>query len=93
MTIYVKVGAARSDPEWSLAMIVRDAEQDIGNVLDDAAVFCDELVVVDTGSVDATKKVAAEHGASVYDFEWIDDFSAARNASFDFCGGRWIPLA
>ena len=35
---------------WSLAMIVRDAEAQIGDVLDDAAAICDELIVVDTGS-------------------------------------------
>jgi glycosyltransferase involved in cell wall biosynthesis len=75
---------------WSLAMIVRDAEPDIGQVLDDAAVFCDELIVVDTGSKDLTKEVAAAHGARIVEFEWIDDFSAARNASFDECAGRWI---
>ena len=37
------------DVDWSLAMIVRDAEAQIGQVLDDAAVICDELVVVNTG--------------------------------------------
>ena len=89
MTIYLGVGTRR-EVNWSLAMIVRDAEPDIGHVLDDAAVFCDELVVVDTGSEDATKTVATEHGASVFDFEWIDDFSAARNVAFDHCRGRWI---
>ena len=76
--------------DWSLAMIVRDAEAQIGQVLDDAAAVCDELVVVDTGSTDDTKMVAADHGAKVFDFEWIDDFSAARNYSFEQCTGQWI---
>jgi glycosyltransferase involved in cell wall biosynthesis len=71
-------------------MIVKDAEPDIASVLDDASVFCDELVVVDTGSKDATKTVASAHGARVVEFEWIDDFAAARNFSFDQCRGRWI---
>jgi glycosyltransferase involved in cell wall biosynthesis len=89
MTIHVKTSKG-VEPTWSLAMIVRDAEPDIGNVLDDAAAFCDELVVVDTGSLDDTKRVAAGHGARVIDFEWIDDFAAARNASFENCRGHWI---
>lgn len=89
MTVYLGAKTPR-EVSWSLAMIVKDAEPDIGGVLDDAAVFCDELVVVDTGSKDATRTVATEHGARVFDFEWIDDFSAARNASFDHCRGRWI---
>ncbi len=71
-------------------MIVKDAEAQIGEVLKDAAAVCDELVVVDTGSQDATKSVAAGHGANVFDFEWIDDFSAARNVAFGHCTGRWI---
>lgn len=62
----------------------------IGRVLGDAAEFCDELVVVDTGSSDATKDVAVEHGAKTFDFTWVDDFSAARNFSFEKCSGDWI---
>jgi hypothetical protein len=77
-------------PSWSLAMIVRDAEEQIGDVLDDAASFCDELIVVDTGSIDATKAVALSHGAKVFEFPWIDDFAAARNESFSHCTGQWI---
>ncbi len=81
---------AGSDVNWSLAMIVKDEENLIGHVLDDAAAICDELIVVDTGSTDATKALAAEHGAKVFDFDWIDDFSAARNFSFEQCTGKWI---
>jgi glycosyltransferase involved in cell wall biosynthesis len=75
---------------WSLAMIVKDEEQTLGRVLDDAAAICDELIVVDTGSTDATVKVATDHGARIFDFEWVDDFAAARNSAFDRCAGDWI---
>jgi glycosyltransferase involved in cell wall biosynthesis len=71
-------------------MIVRDAEAQIAEVLQDASTVCDELVVVDTGSTDATRELAAAHGAKVIDFEWIDDFAAARNVSFEHCTGDWI---
>lgn len=47
----------------------------------DAAV--DFVVVCDTGSDDATKQIAADRGCKVVDFEWCDDFSAARTASYD----------
>lgn len=87
MTIHV--GKSRR-VSWSLAMIVRDAEAQIGQVLDDASAICDELVVVDTGSIDATKEIAMKHGARVVDFQWIDDFAAARNVSFEQCTGDWI---
>ena len=38
-----------------------------------------EIVVVDTGSKDDSKRAALEYTDKVYDFEWCDDFSAARN--------------
>jgi glycosyltransferase involved in cell wall biosynthesis len=75
---------------WSLAMIVKDAEAQIEDVLRDASSFCEELIVVDTGSSDSTRELAAKHGAKVIEFEWIDDFAAARNVSFEHCTGDWI---
>ena len=74
----------------SLAMIVRDEESLIRRVLTDAGAVCDELVVVDTGSSDNTRAIAAEAGASVHEIPWRDDFATARNASFAWCSGDWI---
>ena len=67
----------------SLCMIVRDEEDVLARCLDSAAGLVDEVVIVDTGSQDRTKEVAARYTDKVYDFPWIDDFSAARNYSFD----------
>src|SRR4051794_27913526 len=64
-------------PTLSLAMIACDEETILARVLGDAATFCDELVVVDTGSSDATVEVAARCGAGVEHFTWVDDFAAA----------------
>lgn len=74
----------------SLAMIVRDEAPTIARVLADAATCCDELVVLDTGSTDATCQLAAQAGARVQEFAWCDDFAAARNAAFAACTGDWI---
>jgi glycosyltransferase involved in cell wall biosynthesis len=49
----------------------------------------DEIVVVDTGSVDRTREIAREHGAKVFEFAWIDDFAAARNAALDHATGDY----
>mgnify|MGYP001025252107 CR=1 FL=1 len=66
----------------SLCMIVRDEEAVLGRCLDSIAGLFDEIIVTDTGSRDATKRIAADHGAHVFDFAWCDDFAAARNDSF-----------
>ena len=64
-------------------MIVRDEKDVIGRCLQSAEGIADEIIVMDTGSKDETKAIAASFGAKVYDLEWTDDFSRARNASFD----------
>lgn len=65
----------------SLTMIVRDEERHLRRCLGSVRGLFDEIVVADTGSKDRSKQIAAEFGARVFDFPWIDDFSAARNAS------------
>lgn len=79
-----------AQPTLSLSMIVRDAEETVGNALKDASQFCDELVVVDTGSADNTVEIVRSFGARIFHFDWINDFSAARNFAADQCLGTWI---
>lgn len=74
----------------SLAMIVRDAEATLERALKVALPFCDELVVVDTGSTDQTIEIANQQGAKVFNFPWCDDFAVARNEAFLHCTGDWI---
>jgi len=63
-------------------MIVRDCADDLEIALKSIHEHVDEIVIVDTGSKDHTKDVAARYTDKVFDFEWIDDFAAARNFSF-----------
>lgn len=67
----------------SLCMIVRNEEDVLARCLDCVRGIADEVVVVDTGSSDATKEIAKRYTDRIYDFPWIDDFAAARNFSFD----------
>lgn len=48
-----------------------------------------EVVIADTGSTDTTKEIAARYADQLFDFPWVDDFSAARNAVMDRCSGAW----
>jgi glycosyltransferase involved in cell wall biosynthesis len=77
-------------PELSLCLIARDEERRIRECLTSIAPFVDEMVVVDTGSVDRTRQIARACGARVFDFPWVDCFATARNASLDQARGRWI---
>lgn len=52
------------------------------------AVPC-ELVMADTGSSDGSREVAERYADILFDFPWVDDFSAARNAVMDRCSGAW----
>jgi GT2 family glycosyltransferase/Flp pilus assembly protein TadD len=77
-------------PRVSLCMIVKNEEQNLADCLSSAADLVDELVVVDTGSADKTKEIACRFGARVFDFPWVDSFSAARNESLRHATGSWI---
>ena len=52
------------------------------------AVSC-ELVMADTGSTDGSREIAERYADILFDFPWINDFSAARNAVMDRCSGKW----
>lgn len=66
----------------SLCMIVKNEEDVIARCLDSIKDIVDEIIIVDTGSSDNTKEIVKEYTDNIFDFEWIDDFSAARNYSF-----------
>jgi glycosyltransferase involved in cell wall biosynthesis len=74
----------------SLAMIVRDEEHSLPLCLNSAGGLFDEIVVVDTGSVDRTGEVARSLGATVVDSPWCDDFSSARNMALSLCTCEYI---
>ncbi|MGM7682587.1 tetratricopeptide repeat-containing glycosyltransferase family 2 protein [Cytobacillus sp. Hm23] len=66
----------------SLCMIVKNEEEVLDNCLSSIAELMDEIIIVDTGSSDRTKEIAMKYTDKIYDFEWVDDFSKARNYSF-----------
>jgi tetratricopeptide (TPR) repeat protein len=79
-----------SKPLVSAALIVKNEERFLEACLASLQGVVDEIVVVDTGSVDRSKAIAQRAGARVGDFVWIDDFAAARNHGLSLCTGEWI---
>lgn len=77
----------------SVCMIVKNEENVLARCLDSLTSIADEIVIVDTGSTDATKEIAAKYTDKIYDFEWIQDFSAARNFAFSKCSMDYIYSA
>jgi len=71
-------------------MMAKNEEHCIRKCLNSVKHIVDEMIVVDTGSTDKTKEIAKELGAKVFDFKWIDDFSAARNFSLSKAKCDWI---
>lgn len=66
----------------SVCMIVKNEEDCIARILSCAQKFADEIIVVDTGSNDNSKKIAKTFTDKVFDFVWCNDFAKARNFSF-----------
>jgi glycosyltransferase involved in cell wall biosynthesis len=66
----------------SLCIIVKNEEKVLERCLNGIKDVVDEIIIVDTGSTDNTKQIAKMFTDKVYDFEWCDDFSKARNYSF-----------
>lgn len=72
-----------------LVVIARDEAPRIERLLNSLRPWVDEMLVLDTGSVDATPQLAAACGARVEHFVWCDDFSAARNHALDLAAADW----
>lgn len=74
----------------SLCMIVKNEEAYLANCLESAKNVVDEIIIVDTGSTDKTLEIASEFGAKIYHFDWVNDFSIARNAALQYVTSDWV---
>ena len=76
----------------SLCMIVKNESKYLGRCLESVKDLVDEIIVVDTGSTDNTVEIARKYGASVYEYQWDNNFSNARNKSLEHATKEWILL-
>lgn len=74
----------------TLSMIVKNEEKYLKDCLESVKGIVDEIVLVDTGSIDKTIDIAKEYNAKIFHFDWINDFSAARNYALQHSTGDWI---
>jgi glycosyltransferase involved in cell wall biosynthesis len=74
----------------SVCMIVKNEQKVLQRCLESLKGLYEELIIVDTGSTDNTKNIASAYTNKIYDFVWIDDFSAARNFAFSLCTQQYI---
>lgn len=81
---------ASGRPKVSLCMIVRDEAAHLADCLEPVAGLFEDVVIVDTGSRDATPQIAARYASCVVPFAWRDDFAAARNESLRHARGEWV---
>ncbi len=71
-------------------MIVKNEEDLLEDCLSWHKDLVDEIIIVDTGSTDRSKEIAKKYTSNIFDFQWCDDFSAARNYSLSLAKGDWI---
>lgn len=74
----------------SACVICRDEAANIAAWLENVRCFADELIVVDTGSIDETKDFLVKNHVPYFSYEWQDDFAAAKNFALDKANGNWI---
>jgi glycosyltransferase involved in cell wall biosynthesis len=77
----------------TVAVIARDEEASLPRLFASLAPLAGpstQFLLVDTGSRDGTRNLAATLGAEVHGFDWRDDFAAARNHALSLARGRWI---
>lgn len=71
-------------------LIVKNEETNLARCLDSVRGIADEIVVVDTGSTDDTRKIARRYTRPVYVHKWRDSFAEARNYALTKCHGDWV---
>lgn len=87
---FTEKGITMSKVPISVCIIAKNEEKYIEECLKRLQPYGFEIIVTDTGSTDRTKEIASKYADKVLDFEWINDFSAARNFCASHASNNWI---
>jgi glycosyltransferase involved in cell wall biosynthesis/cytochrome c-type biogenesis protein CcmH/NrfG len=79
-------------PRLTVCVIAKNEERFIKQCLTSVKSIADQLLLLDTGSMDNTVEIARSLGAEVQNFSWCDDFAAARNAALAHARGDWVLM-
>lgn len=74
----------------SLCIITKNEAKHLDKCLASCISICDEIILVDSGSSDSTIEIAKKFGAKIYQIDWRDDYSYARNIAIEKASGKWI---
>ena len=82
---------------FSICIIMKNEEQNIDRCLSSVknifpSDFFAELIVVDTGSTDSSVNIAKKYTNKLYHFEWINDFSAAKNYAISLASNDFVMI-
>ncbi len=80
----------RNQKSIGLCMITKNCESTVSDTINSVNGLVNEIVVLDTGSTDDTVAVCKSLGAKVYEAEWRNDFSLARNSALGYMSSDWV---
>lgn len=79
-----------SNQTLSVCLIVKNEEKVIRRCLESIKDVADEIIIVDTGSTDATLELVKNYGAKIIRSSWFNDFSFSRNLALQEAQSQWI---
>lgn len=74
----------------SVCIIAKNEEKNLPRCLESIKGIADEVILVDTGSVDNTINIAEKYNAKIIKFPWQNNFSSARNKALEMASKDWI---
>lgn len=74
----------------TIVILTKNEEKNIVDVIKNAQLVAKDILIVDSGSTDATVELAEANGAKVVYREWDNDFSAQRNFALSYVKTKWV---